>query len=413
MTDGTWDPTFDAERTRDARNVAPDLGALAGEGALQRVRTPERGGAERQLEAERRPGTPSEEGSAEAEGPSYYGLPVLKAPVWRWYIPAYFFTGGLSGACAVLGAAAQAAGGPGTESLVRRCRLAAAAGIAGSVGLLIADLGRPSRFLNMLRVFRPTSPMNMGTWLISEFGGEIALAAVPVVWRGAPRWLVRAGDLAGYGAGILGLPLVGYTGVLISNTAVPVWQGTRNTLPILFAFSGAVSAGALLELWAPRELHGPRGRVRHAGADMVRRFGRVAKAAELAVSFALDREAAAHAPRVARPLQRGASGAMLQAARGLVAASLVLDLWPRRRWRTRRALAVASGALAMAGTLLLRFGIVQAGRASARDPHATFEMQRRGRGGAERAKKRGVARMPSLPGVEATGKESSVAGPGV
>ena len=96
-----------------------------------------------------------------------------------------------------------------------------------------------------------------------------------------------------------------------------------------------------------------------------------------------------------------------------MAASLLVDLLPRRGWRQRRALAIASGALAMAGTLLLRFGVVQAGRASVRDPHATFEMQRRGRGGTEEAKNRGVARMPSLPGVAATGKESSVAGPGV
>ncbi len=146
---------------------------------------------------------------------------------------------------------------------------------------------------------------------------------------------------------------------------------------------------------------------------MALRFGRVAKAAELAVSFALDREAAGHAPRVARPLHRGVSGAMLQAARGLVAASLVLDLLPRRRRSTRRTLTAVSGALAMAGTLLLRFGVVQAGRASARDPHATFEMQRRGRGGREEAKKQGVAQMPTVAGVEATGKESSVAGPGV
>jgi hypothetical protein len=146
---------------------------------------------------------------------------------------------------------------------------------------------------------------------------------------------------------------------------------------------------------------------------MVLRFGRVAKAAELAVSFALDREAAANAPRVARPLHRGASGAMLQAARVLVATSLVLDLWPRRRSHTRRALAIASGALALAGTLLLRFGIMQAGRASARDPHASFEMQRRGRGGAEEAKKREVARMPTVPGVDVTGKESFHEGPGV
>lgn len=402
-----FDPTFDAERRADGRNVGPSLGTLSGEGALQRVRDPQ----------------PSlgvvlhaPEAVAEDEallGPSYHGIPVLKEPVWRWYIPAYFFTGGLAGASGVLAAAAQLAGGRGTRALVRRCRLAAAAGIGVSAVLLVADLGRPARFLNMLRVFRPTSPMNMGTWIVTGFGGAASLAALPEVWPDAPPAAHRAARLAGYGAGLLGLPLVGYTGVLIANTAVPVWQGTRNTLPILFAFSGATSAAALLQLWPPSG-HDPRrsraarlGRV--AGAEMVLRFGRVAKAAELAVSFALDREARSHAPRVAEPLHRGLSGAMLRAARALTAASLAADLWPGRPRGRQRTL---SGALAMAGTLLLRFGIVQAGRASARDPHATFELQRRGRGGAEEAKNRGVAELPSLPGVDATGKESFHAGPG-
>jgi formate-dependent nitrite reductase membrane component NrfD len=306
----------------------------------------------------------------------------------------------------VLGAAAQAEGGPGTALLVRRCRLTATAAIGASVALLITDLGRPGRFLNMLRVFRPTSPMNMGTWTICGFGGLSVLAAAPAVLRDPPKALVRAGDLAGYGAGLLGLPLVGYTGVLIANTAVPVWQGTRDTLPILFAFSGAVSAGAVLQLWPG---------ARRAGAGAVHRFGRLAKVAELGLSFALHREAASHAPRVARPLHRGASGAMLRAARGLVATSLAVDLI-RRPPTTRRGpgfLEALSGALALAGTFLLRCGIMQAGRASARDPHASFDMQRRGRGGAEEAKDREVARLPSLPGVDATGKESFHEGPGV
>jgi formate-dependent nitrite reductase membrane component NrfD len=341
---------------------------------------------------------------AAEEGPSYYGLPVLKEPVWKWYIPAYFFTGGLAGACAVLGAAAQVAGADGTDPLVRRCRQVAAGGALASAGLLIADLGRPARFLNMLRVFRPTSPMNMGTWLLSAFGACAGAAALPSFVR-APRALARLSDAAGLGAGLLGLPFVGYTGVLISNTAVPVWQGTRNTLPILFAFSGAVSAGGLLQAWPP-----------WVGAPVPTRFGRVAKTAELAVSFALDREAAARAPRVARPLKHGASGAMLRTARGLIAASLLLDVWSlasplrgsawrraRRDWRGR-----LSGVLALAGTALLRAGIAQAGRASARDPHATFEMQRRGRGGAEEARKLGVARAASVPGVGAIGKEPDV-----
>ena len=402
MRNGTRDPTYDAERKADGRNVAGDMGVLAGEGALQRVRAPE---VPREQRGLARPPPREEEG----EGPSYYGLPVLKEPVWKWYIPAYFFSGGLAGACAVLAAAAQAARVPGTSALVRRCRLVASASVFASTGLLVADLGRPSRFLYMLRVFRPTSPMNMGTWILTGFGGLSTLAALPAVLPRPPRALVRAADVAGIGAAVLGLPLVGYTGVLIADTAVPVWQGTRNTLPILFAFSGAVSAAGLLQLWPARL---PRRSLRRPGADLVLRFGRIAKAAELSVSFALDREAASHAPRVARPLHRGVSGAMLRAARALIAGSLALDLWPRPRGRRAATRDAFSGALALAGTLLLRYGIVQAGRASARDPHASFELQRRGRGGAEEARKRGVAQMPSLPGVEATGKESFVAGPG-
>jgi hypothetical protein len=385
------DPTHQAEEARDGRNVMPNLGELLGEGAQQRVRSldvhaehvaPERADGARAREEE-------------GEGPSYHGMPVLREPVWRWMIPAYFFTGGLAGASAVLAAAAQATGGRGTARLVARCRLVAAGGAAASAALLVADLGRPSRFLNMLRVFRPTSPMNMGTWILTPFGALSGMAALPAIFPRAPRAAHVAGLAAGYGAGLFGLPLVGYTGVLISDTAVPVWQATRNTLPILFAFSGAVSAGAMLQLWPPGGV----------GSEMGRRFGLGAKAAELLVSFALDAEAARAARRVARPLHRGRSGVLLQAARALVAASLATDLVaPRRR--------TLSGALALAGTLALRFGIMLAGRASARDPQAAFQMQRRGRGAADLARRRGsqAPSMPSLPGIDATGKESFDAG---
>jgi formate-dependent nitrite reductase membrane component NrfD len=397
----TRDPTLEAELPRDGRNVAPDVGALQGEGAAQRVRT-----IVTQDEAQRRDLASEGATAGAAPGPSYHGVPLLREPVWEWMIPAYFFTGGLAGACAVLGAAAQAAGGRGTATLVRRCRIVAAGGAVASAALLVADLGRPSRFLNMLRVFRPTSPMNMGTWILTPFGGLSAVAALPDVLSRPPRALARTADVAFLGAGALGLPLVGYTGVLIANTAVPVWQATKNTLPVLFAFSGAVSAGSLFELWPPGG----------AGGAMARRLSILSKGAELGLSFALEAEAAAASPRVARPLHHGVSGALLGAARVLVAASFAGELWSGRRRRRRRGVpGRLSGALGLAGTLLLRLGIVAAGRASARDPHASFEMQRRGRGAAEVATKEvaASAEVPSLPGVDATGKESFHAGPGL
>jgi hypothetical protein len=367
-------------RQEDGRNVSPRLGELLGEGALQRARPPMERAAPDLV-----PAVAPEEGS-----PTYYGLAVLKEPVWTWEIPAYFFTGGLAGAAALLGGAAQLAGGPGVARFVRRARVVAAGGAVASSALLIADLGRPERFLAMLRVFRPSSPMNQGTWVLSSFGACSAAAALGALLP-LPRPLRRAADAAGLGAALLGLPLVGYTGVLLANTAVPVWQATRNTLPILFAFSGMVSAAATFDLWP---VPGP-------GTRIARRLGLVSRGAEFALSNALHREAGV-VPRVERALRHGRGGLLLRAARfGLLAASL-LDVLPGARAPGRRRVI---GALGILGTLALRFGVVAAGRASARDPRATFEMQRAGHGAAEIAKEMRHP-MPAPPGVDVGGRES-------
>ena len=97
----------------------------------------------------------------------YYGLPSLKAPVWTWEIPAYFFVGGAAGAAAVVAAVARVAGAD--PALVRDARWLAAVGGAASPALLVSDLGRPERFLNMLRVFKLRSPMSVGAWTLVAF----------------------------------------------------------------------------------------------------------------------------------------------------------------------------------------------------------------------------------------------------
>src|SRR5438270_9106457 len=114
-------------------------------------------------------------GPAAAQARDYYGLPLLKEPVWTWEVPAYFFVGGAAGASAVLAAAAQLAGG--REELVREARWVAAVGAALSAPLLIADLGRPERFLNMMRVFKLRSPISVGAWTLAAFGTATAAAA--------------------------------------------------------------------------------------------------------------------------------------------------------------------------------------------------------------------------------------------
>ena len=289
---------------------------------------------------------------------TYYGVPLLKEHVWKAAVPAYFYVGGVAGASAALGAAATWSGSPLLGGLVRKTRLIAAGGAAVSAALLIEDLGRPSRFLNMLRVFRPTSPMSVGSWLLAGFGGASTIAALLSRHTGP---LGAIGNGAAIGAGILGLPLAGYTAVLLSNTAVPVWQGARTSLPPLFVSSAMTSAACVLDLC---ELDARERRV-------VRRFGLAGKVADLAFSKLVEREVARPAIAAA-PLKNGASGALWKGAKLLVAASLAISLLPRASPRVRR----ISGWLGTCGSLALRFGIVRAGTASARDARTVSAQQR-------------------------------------
>ena len=337
----------------DGRNIAPALGLLRGEAAQQRN---EKARAQRVAMTEL--------GSATADGKSYFGLPLLQPVVWKHSIPIYFYIGGLAGASCALGAAAQL-GGPRLRRLVRRARWTGLAGAAISGGLLIEDLGRPERFLNMLRVFRPTSPMNLGTWILTGFGGCVSAAAVLGQRRGVAG---KLGEAAGVAAGVLGLPLAGYTAVLISNTAVPVWQLARASLPPLFLASAASSAASLFEL-LPLTRHEEK---------VVKRFGAAGKIAELISTVAIDRDVA-RVPRAAVPLRSGLSGVLWHAAKVATAASLALTVWPGRSTRRRR----IAGVLGTLGALATRLSLLQAGRRSAHDAQASFAQQRAGLGAAQ------------------------------
>src|SRR5207248_2009890 len=167
------------------------------------------------------------------------------------------------------------------------------------------DLGRPTRFLNMLRVVRPTSPMSVGSWVLAG-SGACNLAAL-TLWNRGGR-LGRLGEVADWGAAALGLPLAGYTAVLLSNSAVPLWQAVRRSLPLLFVASAATSAAAALG--------GLPFRLRAEERRVVRWFGAAAQVAGLCAMIAVERDAA-RVPAVARPLRRGKGGALWRAAQFL------------------------------------------------------------------------------------------------
>ncbi len=276
---------------------------------------------------------------------TYYDRPLLKEPVWIWTVPAYFYAGGVAGAALVLGAAAQLTGDEELRPLVRAARRIGFAGhFLGSV-FLIVDLGRPERFIHMLRVFNRKSPLSIGSWILAG-GGALSGASIVL-----PRSLA---NVAGFGAGLLGVPLAGYTGVLLSNTAVPVWAGAGRTLTALFMASAVASCASLFELMdlSPRE------------ARVVHRFGLIGKTAELACMASMEGELSAR-DEVVRPLRSGLPGALWTASRILTAASLAVSLIPGSSKKTKTA-----GVLGTLAGIGLRFAVMYAGFSSTRNPRA-------------------------------------------
>jgi hypothetical protein len=289
---------------------------------------------------------------------------VLKEPIWTWEIPFYFFSGGVAGASAGLAELARLRG---NEVLARRAWAVATAGIVASPAFLISDLGRPARFLNMLRMFKLTSPMSVGSWILSA-SGAATTAAVLHAWTGALSGVAKVARPA---AALLGLPLSTYTAALIANTAVPAWHQARRPLPFLFASGAALSAGAATAIATPPEYAAPARRLALGGA-----------VCELAAGLVTERSVGEHG----RAYQSGVAGRLSWASRALIAAGGAL--MATRGKRSRRA-AASSGLLLLGGALAARWYVFKAGVQSASDPAAVIGPQRAAIEGGER---RGAAR---------------------
>ena len=286
-----------------------------------------------------------------SEPRSYYGRPVLKEPVWTWEIPAYFFTGGLAGASSVLSLSAKLFG---NEKLSRTALYVGAAADAVSPLLLVSDLGRPERFHHMLRVFKVTSPMNVGAWVLTVSGGaSTTAAALELLDRLKPVKLA-----ASWVSAFCGPPLATYTGVLVADTAVPVWHEGRHELPWLFGASAVASAGAAACVFLEPADAGPARRLAVAGV-----------AAEGVAMHAMELRLG----EVGEVYHRGTAGKLAWAAKGLAGTGAAL--LARRGGRSRKAAALG-GALICAGELCVRWSVFKAGFQSARDPKYTVGPQR-------------------------------------
>jgi hypothetical protein len=283
---------------------------------------------------------------------SYYGRPIVKEPVWTWEIPTYFFTGGLAGASSVLSASAKLTG---NEKLARTSLYIGAIADLVSPALLVSDLGRPERFHHMLRVVKVTSPMNIGSWVLLVSGGASNTAAVLELLG----WLKPVKLLAEAVAALSGPLLATYTGVLVADTAIPVWHEARHELPWIFGASAAASAGAAACVFLPTEDAGPARRLAVAGV-----------LAEGALMQVMERRLG----EVGEVYRQGDAGKFSWAAKGLATAGAALLA---RRGKKSRTAAVLGGALVCAGEVCLRWAVYKAGFQSARDPKYVVEPQRR------------------------------------
>lgn len=289
----------------------------------------------------------------------YYEQPLLKEPQWTQLIPFYFFVGGAAGSLGVIGSLADLIGND--EKLASDARWLAFGGSVLSGALLVTDLGKPQRFLNMLRVFKPKSTMSMGSWILSGFS-VFAFASsfadvLEHLWgTNLAVHLVRGVGRAGSVA--FGMPFHNYTGVLLATTALPVWNERASSLPGHFGMSGLQSGASVLELMGHNKSHA------------LNLLGLLAASMETWEKI----DIASDPSRGLLPAKHGMSGFLVKAGAwlsGPVPLALRLaSLAPGRNGGLRR-LAACTG---IAGSLFTRYGWVEAGKASARDWRLPLEI---------------------------------------
>ncbi|NHC15850.1 polysulfide reductase NrfD [Motilibacter sp. E257] len=317
----------------------------------------------------------------DAEFQSYYGRAVLKAPVWTHDIAIYLFTGGLAAGSALVAAGADLTGAP---TLRRNLRLTCLGALGASTFFLIKDLGRPERFHHMLRVAKPTSPMSVGTWVLSAFGGLAGAAAVTEAAPLLPRTgllglgrkvLPAAGSASGLAAAAVAPALATYTAVLFADTAVPSWHEVYRELPFMFAGSALASGAGAGMLLAPVTEAAP-----------ARRLALIGAAVELTAAHRLEE---GHG-LLSEPYTQGRPGKLLRAARALTLVGVAGAVAGGRS----RIVSALGGAALLGGSIATRFGVFEGGVASAKDPKYTVVPQRErvdARGSAKEKRHSGIA----------------------
>lgn len=305
-------------------------------------------------------------GGVDAEGfTSYYGHPVVKPAPWGEEVALYLFLGGVAGGSGVIAAGAQLSGRP---TLRRNARLGALGAVGVGAIALVKDLGRPERFYNMMRTFKVTSPMSVGSWILSAFSGALGVAAVGDIdrmtgerlplgpLRTPLRWVEAPAGLA---AGLVGPPLAVYTAVLLADTATPTWNAMHRDLQFVFVSSASLAASGLALVTTPTSETKP--------ARILAALGVIG---DLTAMKMMESQMDSV---VAEPLHHGTPGKLLRWSERLAVVGGVGALFAGGF----RPAAIASGAALLAASAFTRFGVFDAGIESAKDPRYTIVPQQR------------------------------------
>lgn len=304
----------------------------------------------------------SPRGSRPYRNETYYGRPSIKPSHWGWLIAGYYFVGGLAGGAQVIATVVDLASPQRDRTIVRAGRYISLAALLASPPLLIADLHTPGRFYNMLRIVRPTSPMSIGSWVLSAFGLFAGLTAVAqgiedltdsTTARRTARWLSVP-------AAATGMVMATYTGALSTATSVPLWASIPRALPALFGLASTASALAAIEL-AAEARNAPEG-TQHR----LDRLSLIVGVGELALHGIISQTWKAR--KVAGPIEAPKLGALHKYGMIGLSAALPVAIHGVQQLTGRRSRtgAIVAAAATLVGVFIERLVIVFGGNASAR-----------------------------------------------
>ena len=319
------------------------------------------------------------EASGEGGPPShagYYDIPAIHGADWKWLVIGYFYFGGMSGASAAVAAFSRLHGGTSGARLARIATYISFLSLMPCPVFLILDLGRPARFFHMLRVFRTSSPMSIGTWGLTTFGliSTLTTGLQLLEDRSSPHGVRpgasgrTAGNVLALLGGLSGFFVAGYTGVLLTATAVPLWSKRPGLLGPLF-FSSAMTSGVAA-------INAVAATVEHEDGDDFGGLRALEMVSTVVEESLLVTWIIALGP-TAKPVAGGPLGAVVRhgaAGAGMALPLAVTALAHHLPRGMRRPATLISAALTLAGGFAVRYAVVMGGRQSAGDPQATFDM---------------------------------------